>query len=307
MSAARLVAGVDAGGSHTEIVVLDSSGTERLRDRGEASNVQPAGEVHSAGIIMELLRGAARRVGGSGIDALVVGAAGAGQTTIQEALTAQLRRLGAPEPTRVVTDAETAYASAFGSEPGMLLLSGTGSIAVARDVAGGWHRVGGLGWRFGDEGSGFWLGSTGVRAAGQAAERRGPATVLTATLADAARVPDALALVRSAQRAEPRAVAALAAVVQQAAAEGDAVATAIVRQASLDLWGHVEALLTHLPGDGTVSLVLGGGVLRAGNPLRAVLAEVLAERAPRIQVLDRPLDAAHGAATLALQLLDSLA
>jgi N-acetylglucosamine kinase-like BadF-type ATPase len=58
----------------------------------------------------------------------------------------------------VMSDVEAAYRQKLGDRPGVLLLAGTGSIALARDREGRWHRAGGLGPAKGDEGSGYWIG-----------------------------------------------------------------------------------------------------------------------------------------------------
>jgi len=60
----------------------------------------------------------------------------------------------------VISDAEAAYFGALGSGAGALVLSGTGSIVLGRDLRGRWKRRGGLGPLFHDAGSAFSLGLT---------------------------------------------------------------------------------------------------------------------------------------------------
>ena len=78
---------------------------------------------------------------------------------------AAARRLLRPWAGRVVavSDVELAHAAAFGGGPGLLVVAGTGSIAVARDRRGRWRRAGGWGQLLGDEGSGFWIGRAALR------------------------------------------------------------------------------------------------------------------------------------------------
>src|SRR3989441_2404968 len=64
----------------------------------------------------------------------------------------------------VLSDAQAALLGALGTRPGVLVLSGTGSIVVGRDARGRWERAGGLGPLLGDEGSAFWLGREWLRA-----------------------------------------------------------------------------------------------------------------------------------------------
>jgi glucosamine kinase len=65
----------------------------------------------------------------------------------------------------VETDAFVAYVGALGLEPGVLLIAGTGSIALGRTRNGEMVRVGGWGPFFGDEGSGYWIGREAIRTA----------------------------------------------------------------------------------------------------------------------------------------------
>jgi N-acetylglucosamine kinase-like BadF-type ATPase len=66
----------------------------------------------------------------------------------------------------VISDAEAAYLGALGERAGVVLLAGTGSIALGRDARGNWTRAGGLGPLLGDEGSAFWIGREWLRAVG---------------------------------------------------------------------------------------------------------------------------------------------
>lgn len=64
----------------------------------------------------------------------------------------------------VLSDAQAAHLGALGDHPGVLVLSGTGSIVVGRDGGDRWERAGGLGPLLGDDGSAFWLGREWLRA-----------------------------------------------------------------------------------------------------------------------------------------------
>jgi N-acetylglucosamine kinase-like BadF-type ATPase len=64
----------------------------------------------------------------------------------------------------VISDTEAAYLGALGARPGILLLAGTGSMALGRDARGQWARAGGLGPLLGDEGSAFSIGRQWLRA-----------------------------------------------------------------------------------------------------------------------------------------------
>ena len=97
-------------------------------------------------------------------DLAALGVASRGIWTAGErrALARRLRRFA---PTvLVISDVEAAYLAALGAEPGVLLLAGTGSIALGRDRSGRWARAGGLGPLLGDDGSAFSIGRAWLRA-----------------------------------------------------------------------------------------------------------------------------------------------
>jgi N-acetylglucosamine kinase-like BadF-type ATPase len=98
-------------------------------------------------------------------------------------------------------------------------------------------------------------------------------------------------------------VAALALVVAQASHDGDAVAGEILAHAADELEGHVLAILQILgPWENPPRVALAGGLLGPGRALREPLVTRLGGHL--LPVLERPLDAAVGAARLALQSLD---
>jgi glucosamine kinase len=82
------------------------------------------------------------------------------------------------ERSRVVHDTAIAHAGALDGEPGIIVIAGTGSVALGNDTPGGpFFRAGGWGYFFGDEGSAVWIAAAAIRSAMQR-EDRGDATDL---------------------------------------------------------------------------------------------------------------------------------
>jgi N-acetylglucosamine kinase-like BadF-type ATPase len=300
--AAPRVAGADAGGSHTSAVVTDGALRVLGRAEGPSGAVRPGALDSAADTIMRTVGDALRVAGGGALTACVVGAAGTGDPEVRSTLAAALRTRGAPARTKVATDADVAFADAFPEGPGILVIAGTGSIALARGTAGGRHRVGGRGWHLGDEGSGYALGRGALGAVLRALDGRGPETALTRSIPVALGLPGGAAAAEWARRAKPREVAALGAVVQAAAEAGDAVALGLLDTAANDLVAHVVALRPHFAETSAVPVVLSGGALRQGRPLRRQVVTLLGVRAPWATVRDVTVDAAVGAARMALLL-----
>ncbi len=73
-------------------------------------------------------------------------------------------------------DLDSGLVAAFGlKKPGILVLSGTGSVVIGRNLAGETARAGGWGHLLGDHGSGYWIALTGLRAVIREYDRRGRA------------------------------------------------------------------------------------------------------------------------------------
>ena len=152
--------GIDGGGSKTTFLLEDSNGEELARSETGPSNWLSTGSDE------------AREALAAGIaklpcvpDVACGGFAGAGRPAgvafyhgCLESLLPQTRIL-------VESDAFISYIGAIGIQPGVLLIAGTGSIAIARKNDGTMIRVGGWGPVFGDEGGGYWIGREAVGAA----------------------------------------------------------------------------------------------------------------------------------------------
>jgi hypothetical protein len=163
--------GLAASGSGRPVVVVDVGGTwVRVVASGPGRRVFRAPTPGVAGLpaVMDRLW---RRWRLSRRDVAALGVASRGIWTAGErrALARRLRRF-APRVV-VISDVEAAYLGALGATAGVLLLAGTGSIALGRDRGGRFTRAGGLGPLLGDDGSAFAIGRAWLRAGSTAPTR----------------------------------------------------------------------------------------------------------------------------------------
>ena len=163
--------GLATSGSGRPVVVVDLGGTwVRVVASGPGRRVFRAPTPGVAGLPAVLDR-LWRRWQLSRRDVAALGVASRGIWTAGErrALARRLRRF-APRVV-VISDVEAAYLSALGATAGVLLLAGTGSIALGRDRGGRFTRAGGLGPLLGDDGSAFAIGRAWLRAGSTAPAR----------------------------------------------------------------------------------------------------------------------------------------
>jgi N-acetylglucosamine kinase-like BadF-type ATPase len=228
--------------------------------------------------------------------------AGAGREAVRAELESALGRAEIARRVRVGTDVEAGVEDAFGDEPGILLMAGTGSIGFGRAEDGRSGRVGGWGSILGDEGSGYAIGVEALRRIARAVDGRGQGTDLRGRVLARLGLGDPADLVTWASTATRASIASLVPEVQAAAAAGDGIAGEILVSAVEELEGHVHTLLTNLgPWTQPPTVALGGGLLDATGPLRRPLERVLKAHLD-VPILDRELDPALGAASKALVL-----
>ena len=233
--------------------------------------------------------------------AAVCALAGVGEAKTSATIEAGLRARGITFPVAIVGDVLAAAAAGLADGPGVLLWSGTGSFAIARDAAGVLHRVGGRGYLLGDQGSGYDLVRRAAAAVLLAADDLGPPTALTGALTAAFQAPAPPRLGAVLQRLAPGDVAAQLPVVLATAAAGDAVAHEVLQDGAEALVGLASAAVRKAGLDWrALPVAVGGGVLGQAPAVLELVGErlrALGAAAPRGIA---PRAAAVGAAWLAM-------
>ncbi|HET7056428.1 MAG TPA: BadF/BadG/BcrA/BcrD ATPase family protein, partial [Thermomicrobiales bacterium] len=182
---------------------------------------------------------------------------------------------------------------------GVVLIAGTGSIALGRDANGNTARAAGWGHLMGDEGSGYDIGRRGLMAAARAADGRGPETGLLEALMRHFEVDRPLDMIAPAYRStEKAAIASLASIVFECAQVGDEVAAAIITAAASELAHAAIAAGSQLGLDNEpMPLALAGGLMIGHPSFRNEVVRVIRAARPvgQVSVVDDPaLRAAQG-------------
>jgi phenylacetic acid degradation operon negative regulatory protein len=318
----KLIAGFDAGQTHTTCrLALAEDG--RVIGEGDGPGVShlaaPEGPARFGAALREsLVRARAHLVdarqpaGTATLVAAAVGASGIEQgSAVQEqgqALAAQALGL-APERVAVTGDERTALRGAFGGGPGIVVISGTGTIAVGRDGAGREHRCGGWGWLLDGAGSAMDIGRDGLALSLRMADGREPDTGLRRALWEALDLdpgdpgaPQALKALVVAEGFGPAGFARLAPVVDQRAAAGDPEALAVMRRNGQALAAMAAGVARGLDLAAAAVCPMGGALTHL-EQLRLPFARALAEALPGSRLVPAAGDACQGALTMAAGLL----
>jgi N-acetylglucosamine kinase-like BadF-type ATPase len=178
----KIFLGVDGGQSHTEAVVADENGNILGRGFGGASNhaEHPGGRERLRKAIFESVGGALRdaEMRGRGdpakeskqaneieISASRFESAHFGMTGGADYKEEIIGEIVRADRLSVGHDAPAALFGATAGEPGIVVIAGTGSVVYGENARSATIRIGGLGYLFSDEGSGFWLALQVIRLA----------------------------------------------------------------------------------------------------------------------------------------------
>jgi N-acetylglucosamine kinase-like BadF-type ATPase len=271
-----LVLGLDGGGSKTLVALADADG--EIVGAGCGAGINPMDNPdwrRELGAVLAAV-GADRAAIGAATVGLPAYGEVAALSLAQDAAVAKL--LGAGR-TDILNDVDLAQYGAFAGEPGILILSGSGSMAWARDGAGRSYRVGGWGDAIGDEGSAYWIGVRAIALVSQDIDGRAPAPGLTTALfahlgLDRAHPMDSLAGWVAGLLHRRSGIAALAELVAAQAAAGDTDATEILEAAAEELALHVAAIARQVPGGAELPWSYAGGTLRSPLLLKAVARRI---------------------------------
>jgi N-acetylglucosamine kinase-like BadF-type ATPase len=234
--------------------------------------------------------------------AVCAGVAGVDREAVSRPLLAWLRKAIPARHHLLATDVAIALHAALGTTPGMIVVSGTGSIAYARNHRGETLRAGGWGAWFDDPGSGYDLARKAIMAALRDFDGRGERTVLSSRICRALHLSDITQIVL--KKLDTQQVAALFPLVAEAARQGDRVARRLCAQAGGDLAQLALALARRLGRRRMLPVVCAGGVFRSSPTVRRSFARYLHQRLPaaRVRLLQR--EPVEGALAMARKLAE---
>ena len=289
--------GVDAGGTST-VAALSKDGTFLRESRGPGANATTLGVDDAADIIITAIRGV---LDGAAPDSISVGAAGAGRARLAQELGELIAVAFRGARVTVRDDAAIALRAAVPAGDGAVLVAGTGSTAYAEHGERS-HRVGGLGYLAGDEGSAFWIGMQAVRLYGRVLDGRAARDETTDLALRALDAPDRESYVAALYDAapDPAKIAALAPSIVAFAGKGNRASTKIVQQAAQELGDLVKAALRAVDLlETSPHVALAGGLLRENSLLTFLLETRLTADVPGVAIVKGGDEPVRGALRLA--------
>ncbi len=306
---ANYVIGVDGGGTKTLGAIAGEDG--KIIAQQEVGSTNPHSnsmDVVSANlkVLTETLLAAAGAVA-TDVKAICLGMAGVDRPEDKPMVRDMVNAFLPAADVLPVNDGVIALTGGALKPFGIIVISGTGSIAFGINEKGERVRAGGWGHILGDEGSGYTLALRGLRAIMKAHDGRLKCDRLQELMLgqlELERPDQLLGWIRDIQ-ADKAKIAALSRLVHQAAADGDETATQILKSEARELAEIAEAVSRRLfPTDQTdYEVIVAGGNLRKADPFFQMFKQAVAELLPAVNVTRPRGEPVEGAVILALDLM----
>ncbi|MDD5542664.1 MAG: BadF/BadG/BcrA/BcrD ATPase family protein [Acidobacteriia bacterium] len=300
----KILIGIDGGGTKTEAAAATEDG--RILGTFEAgpSNVFKVDAAASAAALESVIEGCLKKAGADkkNVAALCAGLAGVDRPTIQQQTIEVLSRIVPIQEISVVGDATTALVGATDGEPGMVVISGTGSIAYGMNTQHLRARAGGWGHIVDDFGSGYDIVRNAFNEVFRAHDGLEPPTRLRQAFLDVLEVDtvDNLLIAIHRDYTSASKVASLFPKVQEVADGGDIIANKILERAGHNLSSIAEAVVRKLDlHNQTFICATAGGVFQSSHQVRDSFAWYVHRYAPHANVCFPKKSAVEGAIMLA--------
>jgi len=225
-----------------------------------------------------------------------VGESATGDRELRAAVKERFARI----PVIVVNDAEVGWAGSLAMQPGINIVSGTGSIGFGKNLSGGSARCGGWSEVFGDEGSCFWLGRKTMELFSKQADGRLPKGPLYSIISAAFSLSEDFAFIDVMENdylPYRDKVASMQLFLEQAALQGDVSASEQYSRAAEELADIVAGVAARLELEKPFPVSYSGGLFKAGDLIMRPFSERVSSLGGSLR--EPLLSPAHGALLLA--------
>jgi len=302
----RHVVGVDAGGTKTTCLLASELGDILAKGVAGPANPHTVGVTQTQRAIRVSIGQAMSRAGIRCVDFAYLGVAGVDRTSERKAVSMIVRKLDVAKRFQVDSDALIALAGGTVCRPGVVVISGTGSIAFGINSKGQCARSGGWGPVLGDEGSGYDIGRKALAAVMRSSDGRGPQTSLARRILGNLKLDHPEQLIGYAYGATmgvPK-IAELASIVLDESKRGDPVSQRIVEDAAKELTGAALSVIGKLRMEKEpVEVVVCGGAFEYCDVLQNSVKTTLKKALPRATLMRPKFDPVVGAVLLGLKSL----
>lgn len=275
--------GIDGGGTKTAFVLANDEGTMIGEHVCEGISYKQIG---IEGVVKVVSEAVASLCGEHQVEkadlSICIGLPNYGESKTSDGKVEMLLKAAlAPAKTAVVNDCEVGLAGAFGIEPGINIVAGTGSIAFGRNASREVARSGGWSESFSDEGSCRWMGMKTMEYFSKESDGRLPKGALHTLVKEHFQVEDdfdVIDIFEESYLPYRSKVASLQRVLFEAAKAGDLSAISLYEQAASELTAIILAVHGKLwKTDEVCRISYSGGLFKTGDMILTPLKEKLSK------------------------------
>jgi N-acetylglucosamine kinase-like BadF-type ATPase len=288
------VLAIDAGGTSCRAALSNMDGHIVHYAEGGPCNYQSVGVKQASENLTNVLDQLTSALGkGVLVEHAVIGIAGLDtehdQLIIESFVKESFRLANVQADTLILNnDGMITLLGSIGEAPGLIVVSGTGSIVLGKSNDGRQKRVGGWGHRIGDDGSGHAIGHSALRHLIKAYDGCEPASGLHDAILKELQlhtIPELMEWVYSDAYTVER-VAAFAPIVFRLAHSGDSTASSILEQAGSDLARACAAVIEQLGLEkAPFDIVIAGGILQKDTLVINKMMEALTKNFTNFHVI----------------------
>ncbi len=267
-----IIVGIDCGATHTKAKAFDREGRVLAKCTSGPANPTSTPRNIVRENILYCLREIKRKIGVEVFDIVAISAASTGEGSWRSFYQELVFSENLARRVYVFEDYIVAHYSCFQGNPGVAYIAGTGSSTYAIGVDGVEVKIGGWGHLVGDEGSGYHVGSEGIRAALKCIDGRGPCTNLVLKLFEYLKITDVRDIVKAiyGHSSPKELIAGFAKHVVEEARKGDEIACRILNEAAYEI---ALALKTASDIIGVKEYCILGGLYNAAKDILKPLIE----------------------------------
>lgn len=299
----KWILGIDGGGTKTTAYAGDVEGNVIGKLAADSSNYHIIGLSNLKNLFLSILENmcSTYKLDKNELEIISLGLAGAGGEDDKKLIYDCLISTELNCKFIIRTDAEIALMAGILKLEGIVLISGTGSIAYGINNNGDVIRAGGLGHIIGDEGSGYYIAREGLRRGFRSIENMDIPSILLEEILKSLNFTNINQLKRYvySQDTTKKQIAELAVVVANCAANKDELANKILLDAGKALLELVQSVINRgFNSNEKVEVVLYGSILKNIAAIREYIISGLRGKAS-VVISDR--EPAYGAVLIGIQ------
>lgn len=294
--------GIDGGGTKTRLKMVDVNGNMVFEELGGGSNPYTVAPEAAEQLLKSMISKALSHLPPSGeLGGICIGAAGADTDADYAFFTRVLKEATKSDKVLAVNDGYASMFATLKEAPGVVIAAGTGSICWGKNDKGDVVRMGGWGYLFSDEGSGYSMVSDALDVVCRTIDgRASKGALLLEKLMDSFGVNTHEELISEIYLSPtPQSIAAYFPLVAEAAAAKDPLALDVIDRGMDALVELAASAARHLGMYPVFTIGMTGSILTSVQITRELFMQKMVERFPKCTIIEEKADNVDGAIFLA--------